>query len=121
MSQSLEDRMLDGMRSYQTGVSFVEFEGFCQSEGEDDYLLCVPGHENVVLWAGLSEDFIDSFNAVRRDHLHLTPLSDFQALVVYGFDGKGLKMPFLPKACDMQPGVDYWLPVTISLKEVTVA
>ena len=38
--------------------------------------------------------------------------------MIYSFDGKIMTLPFVPDdAEDIKPDVDYWLPVTVSLRE----
>ena len=61
LKTTLASKIMDEMQRYKKGVSFVEFTRFAGPEANGDRMLCVPDHPNLVLWAGLSSDFIDAF------------------------------------------------------------
>lgn len=120
--EEMANKILNFVKN-QSGVSFVELVRECGDEAEGDYQMTIPGHDNLVLWSGISEKFCEAYASV-KDRLKTTGLDPFSAIFVYGYDGGMLRLPFLPDGIsrmeDIDPQTEYWLPVTLSLKETEV-
>jgi hypothetical protein len=108
---SIEDCLAWITRS--RGVSFVELEHWLAERG-----MTVQGDlqleplDNVILWAGVSQEFCDFLDALRATgRLDMRSMGAMEAFLVYSADGKLLRLPFakrIPKKGYKEP---HWAPV----------
>lgn len=94
-------------------VSFAELERWLEGRGihtEGTYSL--EPAPNVLVWAGVNEQFCDIFEKL-RPHLDIEPCS---SVFVYLADGKALNLPIAkrpPRGGYKEP---HWAPVTLRAK-----
>jgi len=104
----MRKEIIDAIRKTRGGTSFVELENIPGSVGEKALFAA----ENLVIWLGLSEKFVDSFNGLFRDGMiDIKPTST----LVYMIDGKALSIPLAKR---IKPYKNLrWLPVVINLSK----
>lgn len=109
----LVDKVIDLVRR-RGGVTFVEIE---QCLGEDiplrgDHILALPEpYPNIVLWAGMSQVFVEVMAAVQQTHLlEIQPTS----YLTYMIDGMLPSLPVAKARTDRQAKgykTEHWAPV----------
>jgi hypothetical protein len=97
------------------GVSFVELRRLLgEDRARGDLAVEFPGMPNVVLWAGMSQDFVDLVDAITKSgRAVITPTT----VLVYLADGVTPNFPLakrLPRGGYKQP---HWTPVTFNRKQ----
>jgi hypothetical protein len=94
-------------------VSFPELERWLTGRGIDvagNYALDLG--RNVVIWAGVSQQFCDIFDEL-RPHLDFIPCS---SLLVYLIDGKMLGLPIAKRPPRNGYAKPHWAPATLRTK-----
>jgi hypothetical protein len=110
---------LDYIRRYEH-VSFIELQRFAEDTlgipSSGDYAL--EAAPNLILWAGVSNDFVDLVNAIKATKsVDLNPTS----LLVYMVDGGLLNMPIAKRPPRNGYKEPHWAPVVLHLKEAAAA
>ena len=90
------------------GVSFVELHELFPDQGP---LMWEMGAPNVILWAGMSQKFVDAMQEA-RPYLDINPCH----VLVYVADGSMLQMPIVTEITKAGFKKPHWLPVTFSVK-----
>jgi hypothetical protein len=112
--QALVDPALHWLRA-RPGATFVELGRWLATQGvETRGTWALEPLPNVILWAGMSEDYLDFFELIRR-RLDFRPLDPMTALLVYSCDGGMLSLPIakrVPKSGYKEP---HWVPVTFDV------
>lgn len=78
-------------------------------EVEGDLAMFLPGHENIILWAGMSQPFFDAIAQALSTHLIETRPTQ---VMVYMADGGMLNMPVAKSL--RQYKEPHWLPVAFN-------
>ncbi len=114
IAQTIVDDAYEYIRR-QKHVTFVELGRFLERQGiehKGDKEITY-GHEQVVLWTGMSDAFVDLTKAL-RPRTDITPTS----FLVYLIDGSWPRYPLakrIPKSGYKKP---HWCPVTFNVKEL---
>ncbi len=105
----MKDRIISCMRMRGgRGISFAELKLIDGFSGQK----CIhpEGFDNVVIWNGVSQEFVDAFAA-------LTASGDIEvkscSVIVYFCDGESLPLPVAKSIRKYK--TPHWLPVTFSL------
>ncbi len=113
------DCAAEAMESYIVesggGVSMVELERVAGEEIDTsgDLAWVVPNDSNLVLWAGMSEDFVAAIDALReRGNVEAGGANP----LIYIIDGKSLNYPLARRPPASGYAVEHWLPVLFNPK-----
>jgi hypothetical protein len=107
----MAEKMLNTIKDYGPHCSFVELENHCGAEAEGDFSFSLPGRDDLVLWAGVSEVFIDAFFSL-RGKIQLSPSN----ALIYFMDGKSLTLPVAKRVTKKAYKKAHWMPVTLALR-----
>jgi len=111
LEQARYVQMVIDFVSKRGGVTFVELQSLLESsmEVKGDLVIYVPGYENIILWAGISQEFFQVVTLALNSHqIMMRPTQ----LLVYLVDGGALNMPIAKSARHYQ--TPHWLPVSFS-------
>lgn len=70
-----------------------------------------PARDNTILWADVSEKFIDAFNLVKQ-RMYPQPAD----ALIYMMDGKFVRLPIARRLGKKDYKTPHWLPVTFQMK-----
>ena len=111
MLSAAAERMLEKVRAYGH-VSFPELMRSYGEGAEGNFAMTLPERPNTVLWAGMSEAFLDAFDEI-GGWIEPAPAH----ILVYLADGGLLKMPIARRPSKTQ---DYrrphWIPLTFNVR-----
>jgi hypothetical protein len=114
MTTSIGTDVLDGITDYvrrNDYVTYVEIERHLKGRNvpvEGDRAICLSDDPNIILWAGMSEEFTEIMHAMMREK-RIFPHP--AAHLVYLIDGKTLRFPLaqrMPKGGYKKP---HWAPI----------
>lgn len=112
-AQEMAERIFETGLSFGPGCSFVDIENHCGEEVQGDFQFSLPGRPNTIMWAGVSEKFIEAFFCLRK-RIEPQPSS----FLIYAMDGKVLRMPIAKRP---KRGKDYkkphWMPLTFRVRK----
>jgi len=107
------DNLIDFIEKRRT-VTMAEIHMYFDNTSGDHSFSLV--HDNIVIWAGMSQEFIDTLEALQKSKtVDMVPTTPF----VYAFDGMGLDLPIVKKARNYTK--PHWLPVVFNPKKKKVA
>jgi hypothetical protein len=97
------------------GVSFAELRGWLEHKGmATDGTWSWEIKPNVVVWAGMSQEFVDFLNALRATkRTQLRPLDAFSGMLIYGCDGEMLALPYAKRPPAKGYKDPHWIPTYI--------
>jgi hypothetical protein len=113
---ALIDECIDWIRGLR-GVSFAELRRWLDGHGMETHgNWAWEAKPNLVVWAGMSEPFIDFVNALARtQRTKLRPLGSMEALLVYSTDGELLRLPIAKRVPAEGYKEPHWVPAIIDL------
>lgn len=98
-------------------VSFVELRDAIGKSSAGDVALHLPGHDNLILWSGMSEDFAQAMIDLLSPDGPLTVQATTR--LVYLADGAHVKLPIAGQIRYYK--TPHWVPVTIRTKAKVAA
>jgi hypothetical protein len=115
-AEQMATKILDAVKRYDDGVTFITILKECGPEAEGWLALCFKNRPNLVLWNGVSQLFADAY-ALARPKMEMLPVS----YMVYVLDGEGLNLPIATNA-EAEKVLKYdrdfkkptWLPVAFA-------
>jgi hypothetical protein len=110
-TQELADKILEVVRGYGPGASFVDITNVCGAEALGDRVASFPDRDNTILWVDVSEKFIDAFNLVKHQ-IALEPSS----VLIYMMDGQFVRLPIAKRPASKDYKKPHWFPVTFRMK-----
>lgn len=116
-AEEIRDVILAFAKQRQTGISFVELVeavGEEDAKGDLEWYLEDKNFSNCLLWAGISQRFIDGMR-MARPHLEIHPAH----ILVYFCDGRVPRLPIAKSAKHYK--TPHWIPAVFSWREVPVA
>jgi hypothetical protein len=117
-TQEMATTIMATARELKEGITFVDLTDACGESAKGDRQMTFPDHDHFVIWSGISTEFIDAFNSV-KSQLKPQALNEIMAFLTYSWHGVIVKMPVIPHDReDVDPDVEYWVPLTFSLKVV---
>src|SRR5262245_65092617 len=109
-TEQMADAIVEAVRVRGYGVSFVELQDAIGDESRGDLAWeIVP---NVVIWSGMSEQFLDALKLTRH-RIEPTPTSR----LVYLCDGAVLPYPLAKQLSKKGYKKPHWCPVAFNLRK----
>jgi len=102
---------IDYIRLYGS-ANFVELSNVLRSNGinpDGDGNLVFPGLPNVILWAGINDDFVSVINAIRERQDIIEPRG--ADVLTYAYDGGFLRLPIAKKPPKGGYKKPHWAPI----------
>jgi hypothetical protein len=112
--EKMAERIVETVKTIGGGVTFAEIVNAIGEEASGDRQLGWPDL-NLVLWSGVSEDFIKAFT-LAKPHIYPVPTQ----FLVYAMDGMFLDMP-VAKHLTKPYKKPHWLPVVFWLRSAKQA
>jgi hypothetical protein len=109
-TEEMAEKIFETVVMLGPGCSFVEIQQHCGEEARGDFQFSLPGYQNVILWAGVSEMFVTALHSI-REKLHLRPTG----FLVYAMDGEMLRMPIAKTFRAYK--APRWLPVVFGVRD----
>ena len=106
--EEMAAKILSIVEGYQP-TTFAELMRHIGPEAEGDYRMHLGNHQNLILWSGASETFLNAMNSI-KDKLFMEPTSE----LLYMFDGRVLTIPIAKRK--KQYKTPHWVPAQISIR-----
>ena len=111
----MREKILEFFRKNPDSVSFVELSRIDGFSGDQAWYLKNDKVSGILLWGGISNEFLDAFDKLRADKI-ITMNS--ASVLVYAIDGQ---MPALPVAKHARHyKKEHWMPVVFSLDKIVL-
>ena len=108
----MKQRIYDCVKQ-RGSVSFAELQTLLGDEIKGEYSLTVNGNPNLILWTGVSKEFVDLMNdSINRGIYKISKAH----ILSYVIDGKFLKYPIAKRPQHKYKTI-HWLPVVLDLPD----
>ena len=104
----------DYARKARSGITYVELMRACGDKASGNLAIAPPGYENMVIWSGMSREFVHAIDTLRRGPRQILDENPSSQLP-YVLDDQTLNLPLVTRLHKYK--TPHWVPTVFNLLE----